>query len=751
MADAHHHRASTGLKQKHKSHKGSQSHRGAKRAKGAGRVERVGPGKKAGNPAGAKEKRQQRAKQLRQAKRDEVTKANRSVHRGGDAPVVVAVVPLCSDCDGSDVADGLGDGFHARRVGHGDVAGALDAAAGADVVVFVMAPRVIDPEAEEEDDEEDEDDAMAGVGRADCRSVKSRATLGLARMEGCSPEAADVLAALKALGLPSVLGALARGEGGEKGSAARKRESLARRFFGSEFGDPVPWVADRGQGEVAGALRAAAAKCPKWRSARARVAVTAAAFDAPSEALQVEGWVKDARLSAGRLLHVRGLGAAKIASVEVFASRADAARGRPPLRTLVGDCSEPLEAAAAGDDLANGEQTWPTREEEAAEAAARARARKGAKPTDADYFKAWDVRESDDEDDDGDDDGDDDDDEDVMMDQAGKLEAYDEDLEFPDEVDVGEDVEARDRFARYRALQSFSQSDWDCYDSLPRTYARVNALANFEAARKRALQACDNDDDDSCAPVGAYVRAILHVKAGDAARAAAAAAELNAAPSPGGATTLLAHENRLTVAHFLVKRVFFGGGKDEALDDLDPLKSKERLVVRCGHRTWTTRPIFSQHALKGAKAKFERFLRPGDHFVASVFGPVTFAPCPAFFFRETSGDLVAVGHCLDCDPNRITLKKVVLTGLPARTHKRKAVVKHMFYNPDDVAYFKPATLTTKHGLTCHITEPIGTHGHFKVALSRPMKQNDTILLNLYKRVYPKFPGGDDDDAPLLVA
>jgi len=62
----------------------------------------------------------------------------------------------------------------------------------------------------------------------------------------------------------------------------------------------------------------------------------------------------------------------------------------------------------------------------------------------------------------------------------------------------------------------------------------------------------------------------------------------------------------------------------------------------------------------------------------------------------------------------------------------------MFHNPDDVRYFKPAQLTTKHGLTCYITEPVGTHGHFKVALSKPMKQSDRVMLHLYKRVFPKL-------------
>ncbi|KAH8048062.1 U3 snoRNA binding protein [Aureococcus anophagefferens] len=272
--------------------------------------------------------------------------------------------------------------------------------------------------------------------------------------------------------------------------------------------------------------------------------------------------------------------------------------------------------------------------------------------------------------------------------------AFDEELEFPDEVDVAEDANARDRFARYRALPSFAASDWDVYDSLQRSYAKVHAARS--TPRRRAFDAADAPGG---AAVGAYVRVVLEVAPG--------------APPPGCARRASSYS------------------------------------TRTGSR-WPCRPVFSTHALKGAKAKYERFLRRGDHFVCSVFGPLTFGPAPVFLRRAT-GEVVAAGAALDCDPNRVTLKRAVLTGLPARTHKRKAVVKQMFYNPRDVLYFKPAALTTKHGLTCHITEPIGTHGHFKVALSKPMKQNDTILLTLYKRVYPKLPGGDDDDAPLAIS
>ncbi len=55
-------------------------------------------------------------------------------------------------------------------------------------------------------------------------------------------------------------------------------------------------------------------------------------------------------------------------------------------------------------------------------------------------------------------------------------------------------------------------------------------------------------------------------------------------------------------------------------------------------------------------------------------------------------------------------------------------------------WFKPAELVTKWGLRGHITEPVGTHGLLKALFNGAIKQNDTVMLILYKRVYPKFPG-----------
>lgn len=69
-----------------------------------------------------------------------------------------------------------------------------------------------------------------------------------------------------------------------------------------------------------------------------------------------------------------------------------------------------------------------------------------------------------------------------------KLAAAKEDRQFPDEVDTPQDVPAKEKFMRYRGLESFRTSPWDPKENLPGDYARIFQFENYDRTRKRVFK-----------------------------------------------------------------------------------------------------------------------------------------------------------------------------------------------------------------------------------------------------------------------
>ncbi|KAK1747129.1 40S ribosome biogenesis protein, Bms1/Tsr1 family [Skeletonema marinoi] len=330
------------------------------------------------------------------------------------------------------------------------------------------------------------------------------------------------------------------------------------------------------------------------------------------------------------------------------------------------------------------------------------------------------------------------------------------DLQFPDEVDHEEEGAARDRYARYRSIKSFRKSYWDPKENLPDSYGAVYHFSSFKATQKDVMldmkdmsdivmkKGCgvgvssgkdgdavmdDSEDEEeealarACVPSGAYVTITL----------SGVPSQSYARLSPDtilAAVSLLPHENKASVLHMGLSQSLKCENDPEV-----PIKSKDVLTFRCGWRTWQSRPVFSQNNLNSDKHKFERYMPTG--------GPSLLA--------HKRREFLAHGSMLGADADRIVLKRIILTGYPTRVHKRHATVKYMFYNPDDVRWFMPAGLTTKHGLQGNIVQSVGDHGVMKCLFNAPIKQHDTVCLALYKRVYPKLaPTGDEEAQHLVV-
>ncbi|XP_038159328.1 pre-rRNA-processing protein TSR1 homolog [Cyprinodon tularosa] len=511
--------------------------------------------------------------------------------------------------------------------------------------------------------------------------------------------------------------------------------------------------------------------------------------------LCVSGYVRGRALHADRLVHISGHGDFQLSQIDApsdplplnLTRQTKPGKGRDvemqdgdekeaPVRVLMkADPSsrESLQAEAEVDPM-EGEQTWPTEQDllEAEEARKNKRLMKVPKGT-SDYQATWIVDEDEEENGETDEESSDDDDDimDETMDgedeendsqeagsqvasedeeeeeelcsteKGGADQRYDDNMDeeaeqeglkryrearshemFPDEVDTPLDAAARIRFQRYRGLKSFRSSPWDPMENLPLDYSRIFQFQSFERTRRRIL--AEAAADENGAMDGWYVT--LHII-----DVPFSVMDSVQSGKPLVLVSLLPHEQKMSVMHLLVHR---------HPSNTEPIKSKEELVFHCGFRRFRACPIFSQHTT-GDKHKMERFLRPDAPTVVSVYAPITFPPAGVLLFKQRNDgaqDLVATGSLLSCDPQRVVLKRIVLSGHPFKINRRSAVVRYMFFNREDIMWFKPVELRTKWGRRGHIKEALGTHGHMKCVFDSQLRSQDTVLMNLYKRVYPRW-------------
>lgn len=297
------------------------------------------------------------------------------------------------------------------------------------------------------------------------------------------------------------------------------------------------------------------------------------------------------------------------------------------------------------------------------------------------------------------------------------------DAQFPDEVDTPQDILAKERFQKYRGLESFRTSPWDPKENLPADYARIFQFENFDRTRKRIYK--ESQETEGAMP-GWYIT--IHVKN---VRQDLFITFCALESHPLIVFSLLPNEHKMSVLNVVLKHTNISP---------QPIKSKEKLIFQCGFRRFTASPIFSQHT-NGNKHKYERYFRPESTVVASMYAPITFPPSPVLCYIQKlnkSLELIATGSVLSANPDRIVIKRVVLSGHPYKVHKRSAVIRFMFFHREDINWFKPVELRTKYGRRGHIKEPLGTHGHMKCVFNGQLKSQDTILMNLYKRVFPKW-------------
>lgn len=340
---------------------------------------------------------------------------------------------------------------------------------------------------------------------------------------------------------------------------------------------------------------------------------------------------------------------------------------------------------------------------------------------------------------------------------ARALEAYrkykrteaEDDLEFPDEIELHPNVLARERLAKYRGLKSLRTSPWlEDEDRAfePEEWQRLLRIPDYQASRIRAAR------EALVGGVAPGTRVHVHIKG------VPPATQQSYNPSqPVTLFSLLRHEHKRTAVNVLINL---------SSDHPSSIKAKEELIIQYGPRRFIINPLFSQGgSTPNDVHKYCRYLHPGQSAVATFMGPVTWGSVPALFFKRTvpgtaaeGGEeeeeesslpltLVATGTTLPPSTSRVIAKRAILTGHPYHIHKKIVTIRYMFFNREDVEWFKALPLWTKRGRSGYIKEPLGTHGYFKATFDGRINPQDSIGVSLYKRVWPR--NARSLDGPLL--
>lgn len=305
---------------------------------------------------------------------------------------------------------------------------------------------------------------------------------------------------------------------------------------------------------------------------------------------------------------------------------------------------------------------------------------------------------------------------------------------YPDAVEIPEHQQARQRFSKYRGVESLRTSAWDTEsDILPKFMDNVFEFDNFKLSMKRALGVDQNQLVESPFSPGSHIQMEISLKDVDQAIAHNLLNILNrpANQVPFCIYGLLPHEQKYSILNFNLQPRSTSVG----------VKSKEPVLMVYGFRRFEVSPIYSDASHGHNLHTMYRVMPTDKPCTASVLAPIAYPPTSVLFFRpKATGtvSLLASGSLESIKPNRIILKRITFIGYPFKINRKTCTVRFMFFNPVDVNWFRPVELVTSRQFRRgHIKESLGTHGYMKCIFDKQIQQNEQIAMHLYKRIFPK--------------
>lgn len=171
------------------------------------------------------------------------------------------------------------------------------------------------------------------------------------------------------------------------------------------------------------------------------------------------------------------------------------------------------------------------------------------------------------------------------------------------------------------------------------------------------------------------------------------------------------------------------------------LKTNDPLILSLGWRRFQTVPIYSME--DGTRNRMLKYTPDHMHCLATFYGPIS-SPNTGFCAFNTlnattaSFKVTATGSVTDVDGAPSIVKKLKLSGVPAKIFKNTAFVKDMFNSSLEVAKFEGAQVRTVSGIRGQIKKALAKpEGSFRATFEDRVLMSDIVFLRTWYSIQPR--------------
>ncbi|CAG9577298.1 conserved hypothetical protein [Leishmania major strain Friedlin] len=171
------------------------------------------------------------------------------------------------------------------------------------------------------------------------------------------------------------------------------------------------------------------------------------------------------------------------------------------------------------------------------------------------------------------------------------------------------------------------------------------------------------------------------------------------------------------------------------------LKAQDPLLLSMGWRRFQTQPIFSTEDPNG-RCRYLKYTPLHMHCMAAFYAPVAppntgFLAIPVRDPRVSSFRIPCTGYTIGNDVSTPIVKKLKLTGTPAKVEKTTAFIKGMFSSDVEAAKFIGAKLRAVSGIRGIIKSVMkGKQGLVRATFEDKLFPSDIVFISAWKSVEP---------------